>query len=102
MKQCALVVPVFLALCMAMACTTITTEPVAVSANPIGSKVGTVEESVTIILGILPFDYTLEVPAYKAAQAGGITKIATVDLRKKTEPGFLSAKVTYTTIVTGE
>jgi hypothetical protein len=102
MKQCAPVLLAVLAVFMVIACATTITEPVAVSANPIGSKVGIVEESVTRILGILPFDYTLEVPAYKAAQAGGITRIATVDLRKKSEPGFLTTKVTYTTIVTGE
>jgi hypothetical protein len=69
--------------------------PTGVTANPVGSKVGT--SSGKIILGIIG---DANAGVYEAAQAGGITKISTVDTEVK---GFIGTVViTVTTTVTGE
>jgi hypothetical protein len=82
--------------------TTVTTiEPVAVSTVAVGSKAGIVESTVSWFL-IQPFNSTYDVPAYKAARQGGITKIATVDKKITVYRGILGGKTTYATIVTGE
>jgi predicted small secreted protein len=96
------VIAALLAVLVIAGCTTTTTVPVDVSNNPIGSKVGEQSESVTIILGIIPFSYSIDTSAYKAAQNGGISRIATVDYRTETVNMFVLRKYTYTTIVTGE
>ncbi|MDR1277126.1 MAG: TRL-like family protein [Treponema sp.] len=91
------IVPVFLTALVVMAiagCTT--TVPVDLTNNPVGTKVG--EASGTLNFGGAlggNADYSLQT----AAKNGGITRIATVDLRVKSILGF---SVTYTTIVTGE
>jgi hypothetical protein len=59
-------------------------ETIAVTNNPIGSKVGEVDVT--------------EGGAYQAAKNGGITQIATVELRTTT--GFGSVEQVY--VVTGE
>jgi ABC-type glycerol-3-phosphate transport system substrate-binding protein len=90
----------------AAACTSVVTAPVDATDNAIGSKVGEQSETVHFVL-FLPFSYSIDASAYKAAQNGGITKIATVDVQRKEEyrlSRFLPIfkDVTYTTIVTGE
>jgi hypothetical protein len=88
------------------ACSTTVTAPVEATNNPIGSKVGEQSETVHFVW-ILPFSYSWDASAYKAAQNAGITRIATVDIQKKVEWKLsrffpLFQDVTYTTIVTGE
>jgi ABC-type glycerol-3-phosphate transport system substrate-binding protein len=90
----------------AAACTSVITAPVDATNNPIGSKVGEQSETVHFVW-ILPFSYSIDASAYKAAQNGGITKIATVDVQRKDEWRLsryfpLFHDVTITTIVTGE
>jgi hypothetical protein len=88
---------VFLAVLVIMAiagCTT--TRPFDLTNNTVGSKVG--EASGQLLLGGAfggDADYSLQT----AAKNGGITKVATVDMRVKNVLGII---VTYTTIVTGE
>jgi len=69
--------------------------PFTATDNPVGSKVG--EASYKVILGIFITDKG-DASLKRAAQNGGISKIATVDTRVKA--GFFTVK--YTTIVTGE
>ncbi len=69
--------------------------PLAATSNPVGSKVGTAEA--TIYLGIFTFDQDASIRT--AAKNGGITKISTVDIRRKDVLGIV---LTYETIVTGE
>jgi hypothetical protein len=107
MKKFILPIITVAVLFMVMACSTVITSPVDATNNPIGSKVGEQTEHVRIILNIIPFTRTWDASAYKAAQNGGITKIATVDFQQKVEfplSRFLPIfqDVTYTTIVTGE
>jgi predicted small lipoprotein YifL len=88
------------------ACSTTVTFPVEATNNPIGSKVGEQSETVHFIW-ILPFSYSIDASAYKAAQNAGITKIATIDVQTKQEWKLskffpLFRDVTVTTIVTGE
>lgn len=71
------------------------TQPFDLTENPVGSKVG--EATGTLAFGGAYggfVDYSLQT----AAKNGGITKIATVDVRTK----YLLYAVEYTTIVTGE
>jgi hypothetical protein len=87
-------------------CTSVITKPVDATNNPIGDKVGEQSETVHFVW-ILPFSYSIDASAYKAAQNGGITKIATVDVQRKEEWKLsrffpLFCDVTITTIVTGE
>lgn len=102
MKKGIFVLAAFLAVFMLMACTTTITRPIDVSNNPIGAKVGEQSESVTKILNIFPFNYSIDASAYKAAQNGGISQIATVDLRTEVVNRIFTSTVTYTTIVTGQ
>ncbi|RYY36782.1 hypothetical protein EON62_01530 [archaeon] len=69
--------------------------PVAISSNPIGSKVGTA--SADIYLGVFSFDADASIRS--AAKQGGITRVSTVDIKQFTVL-FLYTKVTTT--VTGE
>ncbi|OFY22745.1 MAG: hypothetical protein A2X02_02215 [Bacteroidetes bacterium GWF2_29_10] len=71
------------------------TLPVCATSNTVGSKVGTA--TATGYLGILFFNADASIQ--KAAKAGNITKISTVDLQKTS---LLNIIVTYKTIVTGE
>jgi hypothetical protein len=71
------------------------TFPVAISSNPIGSKVGTSEA--TTYFYVLAFDEDFSIRA--AAKNGGITRVATVDVRQKNILGVVQK---YTTTVTGE
>jgi hypothetical protein len=102
MKKLVIVLLAVLAVSLFVACGTLTvTRPVDASNNPIGSKVGEVSESVKVVFGF-PLSKSWDVPAVKAAQNGGITKIATVDFRHSVKRSFISRTITYTTIVTGE
>lgn len=69
--------------------------PVNATSNPVGSKVGTAEA--TVYLGVLAFDQDASIRT--AAKNGGITKIATVDIKRSDILGIVQ---TYETIVTGE
>jgi hypothetical protein len=69
--------------------------PVNATSNPVGSKVGTSEA--TVYLGVLAFDQDASIRT--AAKNGGITKIATVDIKRTDILGLVQ---TYETIVTGE
>jgi len=69
--------------------------PVTATSNPVGSKVGTAEA--TVYLGVFTFDQDASIRT--AAKNGGITKISTVDIKRKDVLGIV---ITYETIVTGE
>lgn len=71
------------------------TLPVNATSNAIGSKVGTAKA--TGYLSVLWFGQDASIQ--KAAKAGGITKISTVDIKMTSLLGLVA---TYTTIVTGE
>lgn len=71
------------------------TLPVTATSNPVGSKVG--EATATGYLGFLFFGQDASIR--KAAKAGGISKISTVDIQATS---ILNLIVTYKTIVTGE
>jgi hypothetical protein len=71
------------------------TLPVAATSNPIGSKIGTAKA--TGFLGVLFFDQDASIQT--AAKNGGITKVATVDIK---QGNILGIVVTYETIVTGD
>jgi hypothetical protein len=71
------------------------TLPVNATSNPVGSKVGTAKA--TVYLGVLAFNQDASIK--KAAKAGGITKISTVDMQYGNILGIIR---TYETIVTGE
>jgi hypothetical protein len=88
---------VFLAVLVVLAITgCTTTEPVDLTNNPVGTKVG--ESSGTLVFGGA-FGGTVDYSLQTAAKNGGINKISTVDLRIRNLGIF---GVTYTTIVTGE
>lgn len=71
------------------------TLPVNATSNPVGQKVGTAKA--TGYLGVLFFNQDASIQ--KAAKNGGITKIATVDIK---QTSILNLVITYETIVTGE
>ena len=71
------------------------TLPVAVSSNPIGSKMG--EADAQVFFHVLSFGGDASI--MKAARKGGITRVATVDMKVSNILGIVQ---TYTTIVTGE
>ncbi len=71
------------------------TVPVAATSNQVGSKVGTSKG--TCFFQVLCFDVDASIQS--AARNGGITKISTVDFKKKDVLGII---ITYETIVTGE
>jgi hypothetical protein len=73
-----------------------TTEPFDLTNNPVGSKVG---EATGTINFNGAFGATADYSLQTAAKNGGITRIATVDLRVYNVLGLIK---TYTTIVTGE
>jgi hypothetical protein len=71
------------------------TLPVAVSSNPIGAKVGS--STAAVFLGVLSFGGDASIAS--AAKKGGITRVATVDMKQS---NILFIYQTYTTMVTGE
>jgi len=71
------------------------TLPVNATSNAVGSKVGTAKA--TGYFGFLFFNQDASIK--KAAKAGGISKISTVDIKTTS---LLNLLVTYETIVTGE
>lgn len=71
------------------------TMPVAATSNPVGSKVG--RAKATTLFGYLAFNADASIQS--AAKNGGITEIATVDI--KTD-NILNIIVSFETIVTGE
>lgn len=71
------------------------TGPVAATSNPIGSKVGTASGSVFLHFLAFGADFSIRT----AAKNGGITKVATVDLKRSDVLGLLQ---TYECIVTGD
>ena len=84
------------ATCLAMALSSCSiTLPVAVSSNPIGAKTGSARADV--FLRVFSFGGDASIQA--AAKSGGITRVATVDMKMTDILGLLQ---TYTTIVTGE
>jgi ABC-type glycerol-3-phosphate transport system substrate-binding protein len=102
MKKITLVLMAVLAVLMLMACTTTIIQPVDATTNAAGSKVGEQGETVRVWFNLFPFSRTIDASAYKAAQNGGITKIATVDLRYVRYWAVIFVDETYTAIVTGE
>jgi hypothetical protein len=93
MKKLVLAMVVSIGL-LVVGCTSLNA-PVAVTTNAIGAKVG--QSSGSVYLGLFgAADYGVQ----KAAQNGGITRVATVDTQVKQFLGALV--VTYTTTVTGE
>lgn len=71
------------------------TLPVNATSNPVGKKVGIAKA--TGYLGVLFFDQDASIRT--AAKNGGISRIATVDIKQSSILGII---VTYETIVTGE
>jgi hypothetical protein len=71
------------------------TLPVNATSNPVGKKVGVAKA--TGYLGILFFDQDASIRT--AAKNGGISRVATVDIKQTSILGLI---VTYETIVTGE
>lgn len=71
------------------------TLPVAISSNPVGTKVGTSEAGV--FLRVLSFGGDASIKA--AAKNGGITRVSTVDIKSFDVLGIYQK---YTTIITGE
>ncbi|MDR0657058.1 MAG: TRL-like family protein [Treponema sp.] len=102
MKKITLVLMAVLAVFMLMACTTTVIQPVDATTNATGSKVGEQGETVRIWFGLFPFNWSIDASAHKAAQNGGISKIATVDLRTVVYNAYVFVDYTYTAIVTGE
>lgn len=74
-------------------CKVTTTLPLMVTDNSTGSKTGEAK----VVVGIFG-KKDIDVSIARAAEDGGITKIATVDFKTITTP----FKTTYITIVTGE
>jgi hypothetical protein len=70
------------------------TMPLTATSNPVGNKVGTAKA--TIIIGLF---FNQDASIKKAAKAGGISKISTVDVKYTNILGIIQS---YETIVTGE
>ena len=75
-------------------CSPIITDPLIVTDNAVGSKVG--EASYRLNFFGLPTEKDANVGVAQAAKNGGITKIATVDIRVNPQDK------SFTTVVTGE
>lgn len=94
------IVSTLAAAALAIAATScVTTEPCMVTSNTIGDKVG--EVTTTYFAGMLPlpFDQGDNGGTAAAAKAGGITKVATVDIKTF---NLLNLIVKKTVVVTGE
>ena len=94
MKNVIVVVALLFAMVALMGCPSVNV-PAAAGGATVGVKTG--QASGSIILGLFG---DVDAGSLAAAQAGGITKIATVDVATKVLLGGLV--VTYTTTVTGE
>ena len=92
MKKLGLLAVVFIAALVLQSCSV--AAPVLVTDNAVGSKVG--EAKYKVILGFPPMKADAGIAT--AAKNGGITKVATVDIKVK---GGLFTQ-TVSTIVTGE
>ncbi len=77
-----------------ISCSPIITDPLIITDNSVGSKVG--EASYRLNIFGLPTEKDANVGVAQAAKNGGITKIATVDTRVNVKDQ------SYTTVVTGE
>ncbi|MDR1375039.1 MAG: TRL-like family protein [Treponema sp.] len=95
MKKIALVLLAVLAISLIAGCTI--TKPLDLTNNSVGSKIG---ESTGKVNFFGAFGANADFSLQTAAQNGGITKVATVDLKVTRLLGGLLT--TYTTIVTGE
>ncbi|MBP1673032.1 MAG: hypothetical protein H6Q25_847 [Bacteroidetes bacterium] len=84
-----IILGVFLASCT-------TTAPLAVTSNYVGTKVGVAKTTRFLFFYPDGGDYSIQT----AAKNGGITKIATVDIKRT--PKFFYILETYETVVTGE
>jgi len=73
-----------------------TTAPLTVTSNYTGTKVGVAKTTRFLLFYPDGGDYSIQT----AAKNGGITKIATVDIKRT--PKFFYILETYETIVTGE
>jgi hypothetical protein len=93
MKKVALVLALVVVALAMMGCPSIN-QPVGATGNPVGSKTG--QASGQIILGAFG---DVDAGIVAAAQAGGISRISTVDFQTKSLLGIV---MTYTTTVTGE
>ena len=93
MKKAILILASVILAVALIGCTTVNL-PAAAGGATVGAKTG--QASGSIILGAFG---TVDAGILKAARAGGITKIATVDVQVKQLLGFVT---TYTTTVTGE
>ncbi len=91
-KKIKLTVSVLAAMAILTSCSI--TMPVNASGAPIGNKVGTARANV-----ILGFAFNADASIKKAAKNGGITKVATVDIKHFNALGVF---MYYETIVTGE
>ena len=93
-KRIILSITTGIALLGVVSCSPIITDPLIVTDNPVGSKVG--EASYRLNIFGLPTEKDANVGVAQAAKNGGITKIATVDTRINPKDQ------SYTTVVTGE
>jgi NADPH-dependent curcumin reductase CurA len=96
MKKCGAVLVIVLAVFCMVGCTTY--KPFAVTENAVGSKVGVATATTNFLWGNF-VSGTADFSIQTAAKNGGISKIATVDVKVK---DTLRLFTTYTTIVTGE
>ena len=101
MKKFIFLFIIMIAAILATGCTTpapslidLRTYPLSASENAVGSKTG--EATSTVVLSLYGSG---DAGIAAAAKAGGITKIATVDVKAN---GVGPIYITYTTIVTGE
>jgi len=94
MKKVIVIVALAFAMIALMGCPTVNL-PAAAGGATVGVKTGTAEGSIILML----FG-DVDASSLTAAKNGGITKIATVDVKVKQLLGGLV--VTYTTTVTGE
>lgn len=76
-------------------CTTVA--PLCATGNPIGTKTG--EAQTTFLFGCIPIKNHGDYSTVTAAKNGGITKISTVDVKRKR---YFFIVVKKTCIVTGE
>jgi outer membrane lipoprotein SlyB len=94
MKKVVLVLALAVVALAMMGCPSLN-QPVSATGNPIGSKTG--QASGQIILGIIG---DVDAGIVAAAQAGGISRVSTVDFQVKQFIGPIV--MTYTTTVTGD
>jgi hypothetical protein len=93
MKKAIVIIALVFAVVVLMGCPSVNI-PIAAADATVGAKTG--QSSGQLILGIIG---NVDAGMLAAAKAGGITKIATVDVEYKTMFGIIT---TFTTTVTGE